>query len=333
MEIKKWHNFFIRYSEAGDLFEPFLIAAVSSVIAIRVFLKLTGYPQLGSGTFHIAHMLWGGFFMMIALLSLFLLLNKEVKTFAAILGGIGFGTFIDELGKFITSDNNYFFQPSIALIYVIFIILFLIFRAVDRQRELTEKEYIVNALEITKDVFSQDLDSSEKRRALKFLNRVESNNPFINDLKQLLKKVEAEPANSSTIQQKLKRPLRGFYLNLVEQSWFKNIIIAVFLVISLFAILRVVYFLPQDLDLSFSDWGQVISAAVSGLFALFGLTQLHSSRLRAYLFFKRGVLISIFFTQVFLFYIDQLAALLGLGLSLLILLTLQYMINEEKVLE
>jgi len=33
--------------------------------------------------------------------------------------------FIDELGKFITSDNNYFFQPTISLIYIVFIIIFL----------------------------------------------------------------------------------------------------------------------------------------------------------------------------------------------------------------
>lgn len=333
MEIKRRLTFFIRYSEAGDLFELFLIAAVSSVLAIRVFLNLTGYPQLGGGTFHIAHMLWGGFFMMTALLSLFFLLNKEVKTFAAILGGIGFGAFVDELGKFITSDNNYFFQPTIALIYIIFILLFLLFRFLDKHEKLTDKEYIVNALEITKEVYSQDLDMDEKRRALKFLNKIESKDPFIKNLKQLLERVEAEPVSRSTLLYKAKHSLRSFYLKLVERSWFKGLVIGFFIIISIFAILRIIYYIPQDLDFSFANWGQVTSAAISGFFALIGIYKLKSSRLVAYKMFRRGVLISIFLTQVFLFYIDQLAAITGLGVSIFILSTLQYMIDQEKILE
>ena len=38
--------------------------------------------------------------------------------------GAGFGWFIDELGKFITRDVNYFFQPTIALIYIMFIVMY-----------------------------------------------------------------------------------------------------------------------------------------------------------------------------------------------------------------
>jgi hypothetical protein len=45
-----------------------------------------------------------------------------VRRAAAIVGGVGF--FIDELGKFITEDNNYFYNPAAALIYLIFIGLF-----------------------------------------------------------------------------------------------------------------------------------------------------------------------------------------------------------------
>jgi hypothetical protein len=50
----------VRNSDANELFEIFLVAAVTAVLGIRVFLRVTGYPTLGGETLHIAHMLWGG---------------------------------------------------------------------------------------------------------------------------------------------------------------------------------------------------------------------------------------------------------------------------------
>ena len=105
-------RYLILNSNAPDLMELFLVASIASVLAIRAFLAATGYPQLGGAGLHIAHMLWGGIFMTIALFVLFSLLGPTSQRFAAILAGIGFGTFIDELGKFITSDHNYFFEPT-----------------------------------------------------------------------------------------------------------------------------------------------------------------------------------------------------------------------------
>ena len=64
------------------------------------------------------------------------------------IGGIGFGFFIDELGKFITADNNYFFKPAAGLIYLIFVGLFLGSRAYQRRRGLNEDERVRNAIEL-----------------------------------------------------------------------------------------------------------------------------------------------------------------------------------------
>ena len=119
-----WRRGLIRNSDAGELLELFLVAAVCAVLGIRAFLAAAGYPQIGGSGLHIAHMLWGGGFMMIALILLFSFLSRSLDRVAAVLGGVGFGAFIDELGKFITSDNNYFFAPTIGLIYVIFISIF-----------------------------------------------------------------------------------------------------------------------------------------------------------------------------------------------------------------
>src|SRR5438132_13663990 len=120
----KLSSFFIRNRQLNSLLELFLVASVSSVLVIRFALAISGYPQLGGRELHIAHMLWGGLLMLLALVLLLAFIGRHIQSIAAILGGVGFGTFIDELGKFITRDNNYFFQPTIALIYLIFVLLF-----------------------------------------------------------------------------------------------------------------------------------------------------------------------------------------------------------------
>src|SRR5260221_6969172 len=144
-------DFLIRNIEATSYRENFLVSAIVSVFIIRLYLHLTHYPTIGSGEFHIAHLLFGGFFMMAALLILMSFLNEKAAVISSILGGIGFGAFIDELGKFITSDNNYFFQPTIALIYIIFVLLYLLSRFIPRYRVITQREYLVNAIEMIKE--------------------------------------------------------------------------------------------------------------------------------------------------------------------------------------
>ena len=120
--------------------QTFLVAGVTMVLVIRTQLWLTNYPQLGGDGLHIAHLLWGGVFMALTIGLLLIYRNRAIYTPAAILGGIGFGFFIDELGKFITSDNDYFFQPAAALIYLVFVTIFLIIRALDRRVGLSSAE-------------------------------------------------------------------------------------------------------------------------------------------------------------------------------------------------
>ena len=139
---------FVRVLKLSRLLETFFIASVTFILVIRAFLASTGYPQLGGHGLHIAHLLWGGLLMLIALVLLLAFIGRHIQSSAALLGGIGFGTFIDELGKFITSDNNYFFQPAIPLIYIIFVLLFLSFRELENRPSSSERTRLANALHI-----------------------------------------------------------------------------------------------------------------------------------------------------------------------------------------
>jgi crotonobetainyl-CoA:carnitine CoA-transferase CaiB-like acyl-CoA transferase len=162
----KLRDVFVRNRRSSALLERFLVASVTTILVIRFFLATTGYPQLGGRGLHIAHMLWGGLLMLIALILSLAFLGRRVQTLAALLGGIGFGAFIDELGKFITSDNNYFFQPTIALIYVIFIVLLLSFRILERSPYVSEQERLANALNILEEAALHNLSERDKEEIL-----------------------------------------------------------------------------------------------------------------------------------------------------------------------
>jgi len=139
--------------EAGNYLETLFIFAVGTIVTTRFYLEFTNYPKIGSGGLHIAHMLWGGLLLLSSVIILISFVSKKIFKVAAILAGIGFGLFIDELGKFITNDNNYFFEPTIALIYVIFIILFLMLKLIEKKRPTLS--YDTTSQEIGSDIFSK----------------------------------------------------------------------------------------------------------------------------------------------------------------------------------
>ena len=55
-----------------------LVSFAGAVILIRIFLELTGYPQVGNSQLHIAHVLWGGLLLFVAFPLSLLLANRWV---------------------------------------------------------------------------------------------------------------------------------------------------------------------------------------------------------------------------------------------------------------
>jgi len=149
---------------ASVYLEYFMVSAVSAILLIRLFLEITGYPQIGGNTLHIAHMLWGGLLMLISIFLLLSFIGRTIENISAIIGGVGFGTFIDEIGKFITQDNNYFYQPSVAIMYVIFIIILLVIRMIHQKSKYTSQEYLLNTIQELQEMVIDNLDKNEKKR-------------------------------------------------------------------------------------------------------------------------------------------------------------------------
>jgi hypothetical protein len=188
-------------------------------------------------------------------------------------------------------------------------------------------------LEATKDVVVHDLDEKEKQLALRFLKRADSDEPVAKMLKDLLVKIEALPAPEPNFFSRFRKRLHKLYLTWVENDWFIRIVITFFITSSIFALFRVLILIPFSRPQTVSELFFIISSGISGLFVAVGIYLARRSRLGSYQMFKRAVLISIFLTQFFLFINDQLAAVVGLGFSLLTLVTLQYLITEERLIE
>ena len=84
-KLKLVNNPITRFDFVQKL-EWFLLSAVLMILVIRTQLWLTNYPQLGGGGLHIAHLLWGGLFMMIAIWCSLIYLNRTARTVTAAKG-------------------------------------------------------------------------------------------------------------------------------------------------------------------------------------------------------------------------------------------------------
>ena len=229
-EINPIQNYFrfMRNIYGEDLLEDFLVSAVASLLLIRLFLSVTGYPQLGGGGLHIAHMLWGGLLMLAALFILLGFLSRPAHELAAVLGGLGFGAFIDEIGKYVTNDNNYFFEPTIAIIYVTMIIVYLAIRMVFDFRPLTKQEDLANVFEILKQASVNGLDSQDEQRIYALLGQVSKDDPLVIKLKEMLPYIQVFRTRRPHLLNRIEGNLYTMYQNVVNRWWFAGVVIAFF---------------------------------------------------------------------------------------------------------
>jgi hypothetical protein len=335
--------------------QGFLVAAVAAILLTRVFLELTGFPRIGEGGVHVAHMLWGGLLMLVALVLLLAVIGKRTKRVAALVGGAGFGLFIDELGKFITADNNYFFQPTIALIYSLLVVLFLAFRAIER-RSLSADEALANAADMLREVVMGGATEAEIGRTLGLLHRSKAEGPLADGLRDAIRgaarAAESQPPRIALAAARAWR----LYDDLIAWHWFQRAVLVLFVGQAVLGAVLVAVLLlglavisapgaffglalpePETMMLGAGDGRGEIAAALASAATsllslacvLLGVARLRTSRLGAYRWFERSVLVSVFFGQVLLFWQDQMAAVVQLGWNLLVLAALRYAIRQE----
>jgi hypothetical protein len=334
------------------LLDTTLVCAVATILVVRTQLWLTNYPQLGGRGLHIAHLLWGGLLMLVALVVLLAFVSPSARWVAAVVGGVGLGLFIDELGKFVTADNNYFFKPTAALIYCFFIVFFFAIRGLDRRQAFTQREYLVNAIEILKAGALHDLDDAKRHRGLALLARADESDPLVSELRKIFQELPARPAPPTAWGRSVRR-LRTALSSLPERPWFVRTLVVFFVLWAVASLLQVILLLVYGTaglssgeafrlgsrirssplasgEVDFLTWADLAASLVATSFVLAGLYRIAKGRrAAAFAMFERAVLVSIFFTQVFAFVYSQFAAVFGLLFDLILFVAVRATLSRE----
>jgi hypothetical protein len=343
------HSAFPRDLGAARYLDLFVVGGVSAVLAIRFILRITGYPSLGGARFHIAHMLWGGLLMAAALLAGLSFLGNRTRLWAALVGGIGFGTFIDEIGKFITRDNDYFFQPSIALIYITFVLIYLAFRDLRLRGRISREEYLVNAVHDLEEAIINDLQPEERTRALRYLGAIAEKDDMTYRLAALIEHATVEPPPEGLLSHIRRDIVAGYEAVLARSNHFGGLV-TLFVLQLVVNAATVALIVVRDLSarilaqvsgvragilslLPISDWVLLVATLIPAIFIVIAVIALRRSRMTALRFFHRAVLLSICFTEVFMFYRNEVAALLVLAFNVFSWALINVALTKESRIE
>lgn len=232
--------------QAADSYLMLFIAAFgATVIIVRMFLQLSGYPQIGNSTFHIAHLLWGGVLLFVAVLLVLVWANNWVLWASALMGGIGVGLFIDEVGKFITQDNDYFFPLAFPIIYAFLLVCVWLMMRVRRSRPRDTRTLLYHALSDLKQVIDKDLDPFEHVQLLDELTQVAANAQDPNErnlahaLLQFVRAESLQLAREPNLMERWWNQLKAFAARYPSQRWYKGLLVLGFALMGISALVEI----------------------------------------------------------------------------------------------
>jgi hypothetical protein len=162
-----------------------------TVVGTRLYLSLTGWPQIGGGEYHLAHALWGGLLLLIGGIMAVLWSNPWVQRATAVCAGAGSGLFIDEVGKFITRQNDYFTPLAAPIIYAFFLGVLGI-AVLARRAPLQEPRSLAYTLVVRlKDVVDGPIAPGERAEMLREVDALEASasHPELQELARQLRPV------------------------------------------------------------------------------------------------------------------------------------------------
>jgi hypothetical protein len=334
----------VKRDDAGEMVATMLMSAILALMILRIWLELTGYPRVGRGIWHISHVLEGGLAMTLGQIIGLVWHGDRARKWSAIFFGVGFGWFIDEIGKFITTDYDYFFQPAFSLIYIVFILLFLVYWVLEREIPQDPRSLTYHVLNQMEDVADNNLSKTEKAKVVRNLKIIQesgtkSNRLLARQLMEIVLKSETRERTPGWVEYNWKRLSRIWY-SVFKVKLFQYLLMILAAVFVGGAIADTVNLLARFNNKELFDyWIQgkelfsradinmftfkTVADGLTSLLFLGGLFWLSKrKKLRGINFFQYGLLVNIFFSSVFKFYFEQLSGVVGVISSVLIFLGL-----------
>ena len=332
----------IKRQSADDYLLITLLSFAASVALTRLFLEIANYPQLGSGGLHIAHVLWGGLLLFIASLLPIILANRWVYPLAAVLAGAGVGLFIDEVGKFITANNDYFYPAAAPIIYAFFLLVVLLYTRIRRAPPPDPRLELYHALDALEEVLDRDLDAGEREDLQNRLETVSTQNtyPELAELaRALLNFVKRQDihiaAESLTFWQRHYQRLQAFESRYLKEKPVRAVLMVGLACLGIFSIIHGTQFLSarftpevQVSSIATSYWfiGRVLLEILVALLLLVAAILLltgHVARGLSYSYYS--LIMSLAAVNLLAFYFNQFSTItLALSQFTLLMLVLYY---------
>ncbi|MFV8182887.1 hypothetical protein [Streptomyces sp. AF1B] len=321
-----------RTATVGADLRLFLLSSIATVLLTRRLLASTGYPKLGGhGTgLHIAHMLWGGLLMAAGLVVRLAFLGRRARLCGAVAGGVGFGLFIDEIGKVVSDGGGYLYRPAAGLIYLAFVALVVLNRwLVPRGEARDERARTARAADTALTGVVSGLTDAQRRSALGML--AGSTRPVDVALVRLLECVETAPERSRVRVPGVLRAAAVRARAAVSASVAHPATLWVALTWTLLQGAALLFGVGRDLAAGRlrhePEWGAVTGlvgcSAVMLAPAVAGVVRLRRDRVRGLGLLRASLLVDLPAGQAFNFVVNQFAAVTNwlIGLCLLVVVT------------
>lgn len=329
----------LRDAQAGALVEAFVVIGILTILVTRAYLHATGYPQVGGATLHIAHALWGGLGLVVALVVVLSFLGALPRMVAVVAGGIGFGLFLDEVGKFVTKTNDYFFQPSVAIMYVVVVVLLLVNRWIHDTRKPTAAEDLANAAGAAAEGLVHGLTAhrlAEVRRQLHRAAEAGVDPGTIAGVEGLLarcvpRRTGRLDAAGARLRARLSRVFDG-----PRAVWVAAVVLALFSTAGLVnAVVTLADGLEGGTGTDITTIGQMCGSTVAFVLCWGAIVRLRTGRILPVRMLRTAALVTILLTEVFDFVAAEFGALVNVvvGLSALVVFSRRISVLERRLVE